>query len=81
MSFFTKIWDWITGKVDVIAELKPVVTEGEAIIAGLRELMSDIKGGRLGESAEDAKQIAQDVNDFANAVQKVIADLTAKNAV
>jgi hypothetical protein len=78
MEVSMRIWDWIIGKVHVIDELKPVISEGEAIVADLQELIKDIKSGNLSESADDAKAITQDLADFAAAVEKIVADLSAQ---
>ena len=78
MEVSMRIWDWIIGKVHVIDELKPVISEGEAIVADLQELIKDIKSGNLIESADDAKAITQDLADFAAAVEKIVADLSAQ---
>jgi hypothetical protein len=74
------IWSWITGEVEVIGELKPVVTEGEAIIADLKQIIKDIKAGDLTDSAADAKKIADDVAAFAAAVEQIVAGLQVQPA-
>ena len=73
-------WNWIVGEVTSIDELKPVVADGEVVIAALEKVIADIKAGNIATTVDDVKQIALDVAAFATEVETVIAALPSAPA-
>ena len=69
------IWNWIKGEVNSIDELKPVIVNGETILADFTKIIKDLKTGNVQGSIVDVKQISTDIAAFATQVEVVINSL------
>jgi hypothetical protein len=66
------IWNWITGNASVLEEVRPLVVNGEAILADLKEIIADLKNKRFDEVVDGTKKAAADLATFSAEVEKIV---------
>jgi hypothetical protein len=63
----------------VLADVKPIVDDGEAIVVALEKVISDIKTRNFTSVVADTQALATDVQTFATEVQAVITQIQSSN--
>ena len=75
------LWSWLvslfTNAPVVINELKPVVTEGEALVVDLTKVVSDLKTNNLFSVVADAQAVLADAKQFVADVEVIVQQLQA----
>jgi len=82
MTWFTNFVNWLVSffvaAPAVIEELQPVVTEGEALVTDLSDVVKDLKANNLASVVTDAQAVLNDAKKFVADVEVVVNQLKQK---
>ena len=81
MNFFSWLFSFFSKAPAVAPEIKPLIVEGETVIADLTKLVADLKANSVVDIINDSNVMLSDVQKFVLHVQQVATLLQLKRKV